>query len=243
MFFFEKRYMYYFFITLMIVIFVYAIICFLRPRKLNDKFYDYKKIYPILENINTNETLLEIHDNLANSEWIDWPEKHLYQNEHIDGTWKIIPFFGFDVWCKKSCFKFPKLTKFLKSIPDLKVALISKLSSKTKLFPHYGWGAHSNNVLRCHYGIVLPLDKSNSYISVSNDETSSEEIQFHKLNDWIVFDDSKLHYAENKSDDERIVLIIDIKRPDYIKKGTSSVEETSELLEVVNKMKALNETN
>ncbi len=63
------------------------------------------------------------------------------------------------------------------------------------------------------------------------------------LNDWIVFDDSKLHYAENKSDEERIVLIVDLERPSHIKKGRSNVEETSELMEIVKKMKILNETN
>jgi hypothetical protein len=243
MFFFEKEHVLYFVIVSMVVMFIYSIIIFLRPRKLSDKFYECKKLYPALGNINTNETLMEIYDNVANGEWIDWPEKNLYQTENINGTWKIIPFYGFGVWCKNPCSRFPKLTTFLKSLPDLKVALISKLSAKTKLIPHYGWGAHSNNVLRCHYGILLPSDKSKSYVSVSDDEESPEEIQHHKLNDWIVFDDSKLHYAENKSDEERIVLIIDLKRPSHVKKGISKVEETSELLEIVNKMKELNETN
>jgi hypothetical protein len=241
--FFEKRYIYYFFIITTSVIFTYVIIRFLRPRKVNDKFYDYKKIYPLLGNINKTETLLEIHNNLANGEWIDWPEKHLYQTECVNGSWKIIPFYGFGVWCKNPCSKFPKLTEFLKSLPDLKVALISKLSEKTKLKPHYGWGAHSNNVLRCHYGILLPSDKNKSYVSVADDDASPEEIRNHKLNDWIAFDDSKLHYAENKSDEERIVLIVDLERPSHIKKGTSNVEETSELMEIVKKMKILNETN
>jgi hypothetical protein len=244
--FFEENYkniLLYFFIFLIVIGLTFYIKNTCYKQYISKKFYDYKKICPALVNVNKTETLLEIHNNLVSDEWMDWPEKNLYQTEDINGTWKIIPFFGFGVWCKKPCSKFPKLTEFLKSLPDLKVALISKLSAKTKLIPHYGWGSHSNNVLRCHYGIVLPSDKSKSYVSVSDDETSSEEIQYHKLNDWIVFDDSKLHYAENKSNEERIVLIVDVERPSHIKKGTSNVEETSELLEIVNKMKKLNETN
>jgi len=211
---------------------------------LNDKFYNYKDVNPSLENINANKVVIlnEIHNNLSNVEWIDWPEKHLYDNDCVNGNWKIIPFYGFGIWCKKPCSKFPKLVDFLKSVPGLRIALISKLNPKTKLLPHCGWGNHSNNVLRCHYGIFLPKDKTQSYVSVS-DDGKKEEIQFHKLHDWIVFDDSKIHYAENKSDEERVVLIVDVERPSHIKKGLSVGEETDELLEVINKMKALNETN
>jgi len=216
-----------------------------EQKKMNLNFYNYKKIYPRLSNINDPTILNEIYYNLSkefNNEWLDWPEKYLYESEEINGDWKIIPFYGFGIWCKKNCIKFPNLTKFLKSIPDLKIALISKLNPNTKLIPHYGWGSHSNNVLRCHYGIVLPKDESKSYISVTN-EACKEEIQYHKLNDWIIFDDSKLHYAENKSNEQRIVLIVDINRPNYIEKGISTIEETNELMEIVNKMKMLNNSN
>ena len=58
-----------------------------------------------------------------------------------------------------------------------------------------------------------------------------------------MFDDSKLHYAENKSNEQRVVLIVDIERPYNIKRGTSSVEETSELMDIINQMKIINDTN
>jgi beta-hydroxylase len=240
-------FIYYFLLFISIVLIFIIFIKILEENKLNANFYDYTKIYPILLNINNSDILNEMYINLSSNnlsnEWIDWPEKYLYQSDDINGNgdWKIIPFYGFGIWCKKNCFKFPNLTQFLKNIPNLKVALISKLNPNTKLIPHYGWGKHSNNVLRCHYGIFLPKDLTKSYISVSDNNGLTEEIQYHKLNDWIVFDDSKLHYAENKSNEQRIVLIVDIERPNYIKKGKSSVEETSELIEIVNKMKLINE--
>jgi aspartyl/asparaginyl beta-hydroxylase (cupin superfamily) len=45
----------------------------------------------------------------------------------------------------------------------------------------------------------------------------------------IVFDDSKIHYAFNTTDAERLVLIVDIKRPDHIPMGTAKGGHTSEL--------------
>ena len=155
----------------------------------------------------------------------------------IDGSWKIIPFQGFNIWCESQCTLFPNLTQFLKSLPNLKVALLSKLEPNTTLVPHYGWGKHSNNILRCHYGIKLPLDKSLSYIGVKEDNNDVDEIQYHIQEDWIVFDDSKLHYASNNSKNEdRVVLIIDLIRPDYIEKGKSTVENSAELLNIINEM-------
>jgi beta-hydroxylase len=240
-------FIYYLLLFVSIILIVIFFIKSSEDNKLNDNFYDYTKVYPTISDINNptilNEMYSNLSSNISNNEWLDWPENYLYQNEEINGDWKIIPFYGFGIWCKKNCAKFPNLTKFLESIPNLKIALISKLNPNTKLIPHYGWCSHSNNVLRCHYGILLPKDLTKSYISVSNDDGLTEEIQYHKLNDWIVFDDSKLHYAENKSNEQRVVLIVDIERPYNIKRGTSSVEETSELMDIINQMKIINDTN
>jgi hypothetical protein len=113
-----------------------------------------------------------------------------------------------------------------------------------------GWGSHSNNVIRCHYGIIVP---KLCYVSVTNNiipplydndniKKSSypnniykmgEEIVFHKQFEWLIFDDSKTHYAENMSNEDRIVLIIDVERPKHIKKGVSEIGDTKELMELV----------
>lgn len=45
----------------------------------------------------------------------------------------------------------------------------------------------------------------------------------------IVFDDSKLHKAFNDSTGDRLVLIVDMKRPSWIPLGTAEGEHTPEL--------------
>ena len=221
----------------------------------------YIKEYKILNKIKSfNKEIMEEVANINNSsniEWSDWPEKELYSSTT---SWKIFPFLGFGKWVEKNCDRCPNITKFLKSIPNLRLAIISKLNSQMKLTPHRGWGKHSNNVLRCHYGLIVP---KYCYISVSNTDnppmfnSSSlklksypeniiynknciyEEIQFHKQFEWLIFDDSETHYAENLSDSERIVLILDIQRPNNIKKGTATKGDTKELLEIVKYYKEL----
>lgn len=107
-----------------------------------------------------------------------------------------------------------------------------------KLFPHQGWGNHSNNVIRCHFGLDVP---NGCYISVSDkNNLSDQEIKYHKNNEWLCFDDSKIHYAHNPTNKDRIVLIVDVVRPKNIKRGNSTIGDTKELAEIINYYKNKN---
>ena len=127
-----------------------------------------------------------------------------------------------------NCNKVTILTKFIKSIPNVQLATLSRLSPNMKLKPHRGWGSHSNHVLRAHYGLIIP---DNCYVKVN------DEIQYHQNDKWMVFDDSETHMAENQSDKDRLVLIIDISRPNHIPKGTSTIGDSKELLDIIDYFK------
>ena len=172
---------------------------------LDQCFYDYNKVYPELESLKTNRNLIMEEIKKINADfWNDWPEKKLYTE---DMSWKVFPFYGFDTWIEHNCNLCPEITKILKQIPNLKTASLSKLDAGTKLKPHKGWANLSNYVLRCHYGLIVP-DKCSIYVENQEKQMLDNEI--------IVFDDSKIHSASNYGDSERIVLILDIKRPNYI---------------------------
>ena len=220
--------------------------------KINKKFYNVNEIFPELNNIyndNQNKKIINEINNNINSRnlWINWPEKPLYDSK--SATWKIIPFYGFGIWVDENLKKFPETTKFLKSIKGLKVSIISKLGPNTKLKEHRGWADLSNNVLRCHFGIRVPRSKCFVGVGdIKNEQTYNHnaevnmsnvnwEIEFHENNKWTIFDDSKLHFAGNFSDEERIVLILDIERPNFVKKGTAIVGDTKELLELIEQFK------
>jgi beta-hydroxylase len=219
-------------IIITIVLLVIVIVLFSNDIKLppNSKltFFD-PTLFPVLKSIHIyRPSIIEEVQFVLNDpkNWEYWPEKNLY-----DGTpnsdWKIFPYYAFGIWVNDNCSKTPILTKFIKSIPNLKLATLSKLSPGMKLVPHRGWGNHSNNVLRCHYGLFIPGNNS-CYVRVRN------EIQYHENDKWLVFDDSKTHMAENASSEQRVVLIIDITRPKNVPKGTSLVGDTKELIDIVN---------
>lgn len=220
----------------MVLIIVFVVYRFCMNIKKNKSFYLPEEISIDLEKINDLKySILSEVIKLNNSDetgnlnkipvWHDWPEKELYNK---NGTWKVFPFFAFGTWVNKNCVRCPSVFKFIKNIKGLKLAVLSKLSPGMKLKYHWGWAKHSNYVIKCHYGLVVP---EGCYISVY--DNGKEERQYHEQFKWLIFDDSKQHYAENTSDDDRIVLIIDVERPPNIEIGKSDVGNSKELLEIV----------
>ena len=201
-------------------------------------FYEIDEINPQLKKINKikNMVLKETENiYLNNNLWNEWVEKYLYNSSEPDG-WVIFPFYAFGIWVQSNCDLCPEITKFLKSIKGLKLATLSRLKPHTKLNPHEGWASHSNHVIRCHYGLIIPEDTCYIYVQdIANEKNN--QIKYHEKFKWIAFDDAKTHYAENSSDSDRIVLIVDIDRPENIELGKSDVGDSQELLEIVNYFK------
>jgi beta-hydroxylase len=211
----------------------------LKEKKKDKLFYNSKEINNNLKKIDKYKDQIlkevEIVYYYNQSDWNVWPEKYLYNNQ--DG-WKIFPFFAFGIWVKENCEKCPTIFNFIKKIKGLKLATLSKLKAGTKLEKHKGWASHSNYVIRCHYGLIVP-EESYVYVEDNLDKTKYE-IKYHKKFEWLIFDDSKTHYAENKSKSDRIILILDVDRPNDIEIGNSDIGDSKELLEIVNYFKKKN---
>jgi hypothetical protein len=201
--------------------------------KINKRFYTVNEFYPYLNTIilKHNFILKELDFIQSSKEnWTLWPEKHLFDGRTEKSTWTIFPFYAFGHWVPQNCEKCPSIYEFIKHIPGLRLATLSKLDAGMKLTPHQGWGNHSNHVIRCHYGLLVPQNLC--YISVD------DEKQFHCEKEWIIFDDSKTHYANNLSEEDRIILILDIERPYWIEKGISDINDTKELLNIIDYFKS-----
>ena len=202
--------------------------------KLNKRFYKVDEVYPNLTNIYEFDKQIEseVLNLLANkNSWLDWPEKNLYNQENYN--WKVYPFYAFGTWINSNCKTCPTISKFLKSIKGLKMAGLSKLSSGTKLVPHEGYASHSNYILRCHYPIILPKNKKSSKIYVGENYDSKFESRYYQKFKWIIFDDAKVHYSENLGESDRIVLLLDIERPNFVEVGKCNGNDTKEFTEII----------
>lgn len=107
-------------------------------------------------------------------------------------------------------------------LPEVKgrgpMVLFSMLKSHTKIAPHHGF---LNTRLICHLPLVVP---NNCGLRVGN------EIRNWKRGELVVFDDSIEHEAWNNSDQDRVVLIFDIWRPEL---SQQEREWVSTLLETI----------
>ena len=185
-------------------------------------------------------------------QWTAWPEKNHYAGK----VWSVFPlcytFPANDLtqrkFIDKMCVHVPETTKLLHGLgPALRTALYSRLDSRAKLGVHTGWSDLANHVLRVHIPLVVPgsqrSQRSTSADSNTNKDSFSRGlcgtwvdgcVETHDEGSIIIFDDSKVHRAFNYSEEERIVLIIDLARPRNLPEGTASGGHSDDLDAFIN---------
>jgi beta-hydroxylase len=97
---------------------------------------------------------------------------------------------------------FPKTKQLIDSCPCT-TAYFSLLKPGTKIKPHKGI---FSGVIRYHLSIKIPKDWEKCFIVVDGKKLHWRE------GGHIMFDDSYIHMVENNTDEERVVLFLDIKR-------------------------------
>lgn len=115
-----------------------------------------------------------------------------------DNGWKTYTFrfFGIDHLPNlESC---PFISRLIKENPFIVTAEFSLLSPDTHILPHKGY---TNKLLRGHLGLVVP--KGDVRIKVEEIEQAWEEGKI------LIFDDSELHEAWNRTQEHRIVFMFD----------------------------------
>jgi len=97
----------------------------------------------------------------------------------------------------------PQTVALLKSIPGIKAAMFATLAPNSKLNPHRDPFAGS---LRYHLGLITPNSRD-CRIFVDGEE--------HAWGDGkdVVFDETYVHWVENKTDQTRVILFADVERP------------------------------
>jgi len=181
-------------------------------------------------------------------QWTAWPE----QNHYSDASWNVFPlcytFPAEDItqrkWVHKTCAFVPETTKLLQTLgPALRTALFSRLDPGARLGTHTGWSDLANHVLRAHIPLIVPGGKNCTNGKTYNDSDYKTGlcgtwvdgcVETHEEGRVICFDDSKVHRAFNYSDEDRIVLIVDLLRPKGLPMGTAVGGHTDELDSFIN---------
>ncbi|TQI81044.1 beta-hydroxylase [Serratia fonticola] len=97
----------------------------------------------------------------------------------------------------------PQTTALLRGLPSVKAAMFAELPDGSRLPRHRDPYAGS---LRYHLGLITPND-DRCFIEVDGERYSWRD------GEGVMFDETYLHYAENKSGQNRLILFCDIERP------------------------------
>ena len=184
-------------------------------------------------------------------QWTAWPEKTHYSSPDDDeegddesesredspypATWTVFPLchtFPANIvenrkWIGKTCNFVPRTAALLEGLgPALRTALFSRLEPRTTLSAHTGWADLANHVLRLHIPLVVPGGSHNLGLCGT---WVDGNVETHRMGEVVCFDDSKVHRAFNYTDEERIVLIVDLARTDALPLGTATGGHTEEL--------------
>lgn len=139
-----------------------------------------------------------IHDEYQSiqANLILWPEKELHNN-----NWEVFGLFNYPHGeaIVENCILCPATTKLIKeNFQRFGAAGFSKLHANSTIKPHYGY---NGNYLRMHLGLDVP--DGDVCIKVE------EDVYCWKNGEVVVFDDRLCHEAWNKTNQDRVVLIVD----------------------------------
>jgi beta-hydroxylase len=121
-----------------------------------------------------------------------------------DNGWKTFFFYAYGVKNEPNCRICPRTAEILTKIPGMTTAFFSILLPHKHLPPHRG---PYNGVLRYHLGLKVPEPTSASAIKVGSKQASWQEGKS------LIFDDTFVHEAWNSTNEIRVVLFVDFRRP------------------------------
>jgi aspartyl/asparaginyl beta-hydroxylase (cupin superfamily) len=144
-----------------------------------------------------------------------------YYNQNLASDfkkWQIQPLY---FWGKKNKVIegfFPKTFHLIEQIDGLLSCSFSVLHPHTHIKPHVG---DSNVMYRCHLGLSVPGGIEETGIRVQNEKREWRE------GSLFAFCDAYEHEAWNNTDEERLVLIVDVVREEFIQKKTQICREVN----------------
>lgn len=136
------------------------------------------------------------------------PPLHEIQPGHgklsTDHGWKTFVLCGFGHRSDHDCARCPETTRLLEALSHLSSAWFSILAPGKHIPRPAGV---TRGVVRCPLALVVPRDAERCRMRVADRMTSWEEGR------CLIFDDSCKHEVWNDTEEERVVLIVDVERP------------------------------
>ncbi len=118
--------------------------------------------------------------------------------------WKSFFLWGYGYRSDVNCEKCPQTARLVETIPGLQTAMFSILSPGAHIPPHTGV---TRAIFNCHLGLLIPGAADDCWISIDDEKYGWTEGKL------IAFDDTYRHEVRNSTGQERVVLLLQVKRP------------------------------
>jgi ornithine lipid ester-linked acyl 2-hydroxylase len=122
----------------------------------------------------------------------------------VDEKWRSFFLWGYGVRIDANCAKCPETARILEKIPGLLTAFYSVMLAGAHVPRHTG---PTKAILTAHLGLVVPEEREKCHMQIGDANVVWEEGR------TVVFDDMFPHEVWNDTDEDRIVLLLHLKRP------------------------------
>ena len=120
--------------------------------------------------------------------------------------WKTMGFYFWSYRIHRNCRDCPQTARIVESIPNMTAASLSVLEPGSNINPHQG---DTNAIVRTHLALKIPALLPECGLQVGR------EIREWREGETLLFCDAHSHTAWNRSPQRRLVLIVDVMRPEF----------------------------
>jgi len=121
-------------------------------------------------------------------------------------SWKTMGFYFWKYKIHRNCRDCPRTAAILESLPNMTAGSVSVLEPHSNINPHHG---DTDAIFRVHLGLVIPDTLPACGLQVGR------EVHGWREGKALVFCDAHIHSSWNQSDQRRLVLIVDVMRPEF----------------------------
>jgi beta-hydroxylase len=122
----------------------------------------------------------------------------------VDEKWRSFFFWGYGLRAEANCARCPETARILERIPGLLSAMYSVTLAGAHIPRHTG---PTKAILTAHMGLIIPLRREDCRMEIGDHEVVWDEGRI------VIFDDMVPHEVWNRTDEDRIILMLHFKRP------------------------------
>tara|TARA_R110002110_G_scaffold106551_7_gene267104 strand:- start:3019 stop:3678 length:660 start_codon:yes stop_codon:yes gene_type:complete len=121
--------------------------------------------------------------------------------------WKTMELYFWRYKMRDNCRACPATMRIMRAIPGMPSCSLSVLEPGANINPHQG---DTDAIYRCHLGLVVPGDLPDCGLQVGPDIRGWQEGKA------LPFCDAQTHTAWNTTGQRRLIMIVDVVRPEYL---------------------------